>query len=1156
METNQLENIFQSAFNYDKWKEVIKNYFNNVDFYLTPENKKEEKNAHSIAKTIVEFGSAQLADNKIIKFYNVELNEDKHVTKNRVGLRSLIHNEVIPGDVDAILVVFHTKGDSDWRLTFISKAMYWDDDFNENKLETSPRRYTYVLGEDESVKTAVKQFEKLENEQITIKHLIELFNVEKLNIKFFADYKKHYNKFWSYLLDNNKYKKLFPSFDEEKQEKSIRDFTKKLLGRIVFLHFLQKKGWMGCEPHPTEWENGEKQFLLKLLDGFEDKEHFHSKCLTYLFFNTLNAKRENDIFQIEDLNNDLDKTKIPYLNGGLFETDKEVNAKSIDFPFSYFQDLFEFFGQYNFTIDENSPEDHEVGIDPEMLGHIFENLLEDNKNMGAFYTPKEIVQYMTQESLIQYLQTHLGEHYEIEEFIRNHSKGDETAKENFIRDNAKKIEELLDNVKICDPAIGSGAFPMGMLHEIFKAKMALDWTLERSEVKKSIIQNSIYGVDLESGAVDIARLRFWLALVVDENTPQALPNLDYKIMQGNSLLESFEGIDLSQIHEGIAIEIDEKKSIANLFSQELKKKENTDSQEKLEDLIHAYFDLDDPEEKKILHSKIDRQVLNNIYFTLQDHNEDLQKQFKKLNRKIKNKSSLLSFAEQKIKYENESSDAKNLKKLNIILEDVASKQQKLKELYHSNERPFFLWHLMFKKVVDQGGFDIVIGNPPYVDSETMVKNDKEMRNLIKDNFETATGNWDLFIPFVELGFKIAKETSQFCYIIPNKIISAKYTTALRHYLSTKEVLEIRDYSAINVFKEASVYPVTLLVNNNVSNHTVKMSKMETLMIEAYSNIVAEDEFYENISWSKYFFRPNIVSLINRLEGNPRLLDFSSEISILGAATVSEAYLIKEIIEDGESNDDNLKLINTGTIDPFVSLWGIKDTQYIKGKYKYPVVPKEKLIKMNSTRFEQSKKSKLIIAGMAKSFETFFDSKGEYLAGKSTTIILEDKNNLKYILGLLNSKVLTFYLNYVYHSLKMAGGYLNVGNDVLKNCPIINSDDKFLTVIVDYIIFSKTLQLNKEKETIKYEVISQAFEEVIDALVLELYFPSDFKEAKIEILKYSKEIFKEIQNCTDDEKSAIIMEKYQELSEKKNPLRNQIKLMKIELKQLLNPILSV
>src|SRR5690606_3538681 len=183
-------------------------------------------------------------------------------------------------------------------------------------------------------------------------------------------------------------------------------------------------------------------------------------CLTKLFFETLNSKRPNGVFHIDGLEGGLNGSHVPYLNGGLFEPEKNRETLKLDFPPAFFQELLEFFEQYNFTIDENSPDDHEVGIDPEMLGHIFENLLEDNKDKGTFYTPKEIVQYMTQESLIQYLQTHLGQHEEIERFIRHGDKGDEQAKHNFIRDNATKIEDLLDKVKICDPAIGSGAFPM------------------------------------------------------------------------------------------------------------------------------------------------------------------------------------------------------------------------------------------------------------------------------------------------------------------------------------------------------------------------------------------------------------------------------------------------------------------------------------------------------------------------------------------------------------------------------------------------------------------------------------------------------------------------------------------------------------------------
>src|SRR5690554_7326532 len=181
-----------------------------------------------------------------------------------------------------------------------------------------------------------------------------------------------------------------------------------------------------------------------------------------------------------------------------------------------------------------------------MLGHIFENLLEDNRDKGAFYTPKEIVQYMCKESLIQYLLNTFQEQKDIEQFIRLHIVSPFLAE----KENAILLNQKLDDIKVCDPAIGSGAFPIGMLQEIFEAKRFIfPFTglpkFVNSEVKKNIIQNSIYGVDLEKGAVDIAQLRFWLSLVVDEENPSPLPNLDYKIMQGNSLLEQFGGIDLS-----------------------------------------------------------------------------------------------------------------------------------------------------------------------------------------------------------------------------------------------------------------------------------------------------------------------------------------------------------------------------------------------------------------------------------------------------------------------------------------------------------------------------------------------------------------------------------------------------------------------------------
>lgn len=203
--------------------------------------------------------------------------------------------------------------------------------------------------------------------------------------------------------------------------------------------------------------------------------------------------------------------------------------------------------QYNFTIDENDPDDAQVGVDPEMLGRIFENLLEDNKDKGAYYTPKEIVRYMCRQSLVAYLVTDIDDEAKkqlVADFVRNY---DAELLGGSMSDFAQFIDERLKDVKICDPAIGSGAFPMGLLKELFLCRGAIENFSNAADIKRHIIQKNIYGVDYERGAVDIARLRFWLTLVVDEETPHTLPNLDFKIMQGNSLFEWYEGVDLRGI---------------------------------------------------------------------------------------------------------------------------------------------------------------------------------------------------------------------------------------------------------------------------------------------------------------------------------------------------------------------------------------------------------------------------------------------------------------------------------------------------------------------------------------------------------------------------------------------------------------------------------
>lgn len=1162
MEFESIQEIFNKSFDMTEWKGVLKRLFSNFDEYRSTIDRLEPNlTYHEKAQEINEFGSILLADNKVIKLYDVLLKGDFDVAKSRVGLRNMIFRDIVPGDMDGILAVYRSENGKTWRLTFISKAIYWDDDFNEQKLQTSPRRYTYVLGEDESVKTAAKQFESLFNKKVTIKQLIEAFNVDKLNKRFFSDYQKHYEKFVLELTGEvwkkkqNKY--VLTKIQEPSpllktafynNKKHARDFCKKLLGRIVFLHFLQKKGWMGCAIDDKHWENGEKQFMLELFNGFEDKTHFHSKCLTELFFNTLNKPNRNDIFEVERLSNHLNGSKVPYLNGGLFETDTNCDPFKVDFPPVFFEELLDFFGQYNFTIDENSPDDHEVGIDPEMLGHIFENLLEENKEKGAFYTPKEIVQYMTQESLIQYLQTHLGEHEELSNFIRNNDIGDRTAKHNYIRDNAAHIEELLDNVKICDPAIGSGAFPMGMLNEIFEAKMALDMTLNRSEVKKKIIQNSIYGVDLESGAVDIARLRFWLALVVDEDEPHALPNLDYKIMQGNSLLESFEGIDLSEIHKGKAITIDDENSGDNLFSKVMEVQE-VYNEEKLEDLIKTYFDLDNPVEKKNQHNKIDKQILGKIYKCLFDEHEELEKELKKLHRKIKNKSASLSTAEQKIKYESTSKDAKNAKKLRDQIYSIAQKQLKLKELYESDDRPFFLWHLMFQDVlVDRKGFDIIIGNPPYGVS---IKGD--YRNQVLKEIGKVP-DYEIYYYFIELAYKFSKENTILSYIIPNTYLFNTFAESYRNDLLDKwNLIEILDCTKFDIFENATVRN-TINTWAKGSSNTVGYRK--TKNINSFNELISYERHkisnYDltslNQNWGLAFYlNKQTINIVSRISKHKNSIENYYEIS-QGYIPYRRSDLIKNygkekgnsIVDNREwhseqaINDDYIQEIFGRDINKFGKFQSSKKSFVKYGPHLAGYVdPKY----FNQRRIlVREITNPVIIAALIEE---------EYVNDPQLISIIPNQNNLislETLWCILNSKLASFF-HFNFSPKATKGAFPKILVRDIREFPIPdNLPDNLM---------KKMFRIIHQCDS-KFRV---DFNEIIEAIVLESYFKNEFKENNIRIIESTNEL---LEFELDDKSLGTdeIFEIHQKFIDKKNPLRNQIKLMKLELKQLLLPILSV
>lgn len=813
--SENLKALFGNKYNPEEWKSLLKILFKNksASFYQSPIDRREkDKKAHEITDSILEFGDLKLEDNSRILFYEVKLIDNKQVN-SRVGLRNIIHADVIPGDVDGILATYYNKKANDWRLTFISKSLYWDEEYNQVKVETHPKRYTYVLGEGESIKTALKQFDWLINEikgkEITIKDLIKTFSVEKISNEFFKKYFDHFLLLVGYIADNpaafSFFKKQVDNNkpNEEQQEdaeKLVRQFVKKLMGRIVFIYFLQKKGWLGV-PANEAWGNGEKDFISRLFTSFADKIDFYNKCLAPLFFQTLNKDRKdtNDIFEITN-------TKIPYLNGGLFDKD-QIEPTEIKIIPQRFEELFYFFDQYNFTIDENSPDDQDIGIDPEMLGLIFENLLEDNKDKGTFYTPKEVVYFMCKESINQYILDTLQktatdkELKEISTYIKQSGKIDLEIIKRF----AERIDKALTDCKICDPAIGSGAFPMGMVFEIMRLKKELHAFYKQDDFiylkeKLNIIKNNIYGVDIDKGAVDIARLRFWLSLIVDEKEPKPLPNLDYKIMQGNSLVESFEGIYL-----GKDIEKDDDKTLIiikpqlSMFGEpeiESQTKLNlSDSDKKsLKDLVELYFNEDDYKKLKISKSEIASQIDSKIHNKL-DLLFDAQKETLDIQiGQILYKKSLISDVNKPVATKQKNVKAlekldKELKPLWKEKEFLSTKIEKLYKLQNASERPYFLWHLFFGNVLNEGkkGFDIVIGNPPYGG----IKIDDKTQEVYK------LGSKDPYGAFMSMAInKLLKPNGILCYIVSDTWLTIKSHKALR-----KQVLQYDLKNVIRLHKD-------------------------------------------------------------------------------------------------------------------------------------------------------------------------------------------------------------------------------------------------------------------------------------------------------------------------------------------------------------------
>lgn len=989
---DSLRNLFQSSFNLAQWYGFLQHFFNASELKEKPERIIENTSDEGYY-----LGNIDTTDSYHIGLFQYNITKGS-VANKRVGLRNLVKSFINPiwGEFDAALVVFDS-GDH-WRLSFICDI---------KGEATSPKRYTYVFGSDDLLyRTPIERFNFLKKKGISFENLKIAFSVEALSDEFFDKYREQYADFIQYIT-GKRFVKVGSRWEEKvlgepdvalmqafgHNEKKIRDYVKKMMGRITFLHFLQRKGWM-C---------GDLNYMQNMFENSAYKNDYLDSVLEPLFFGILNTKPTEREALFTDYGWDkslLNEWKdIPYLNGGLFERDEEDEPES-RFPAEYFKRLFQFFSEYNFTIDENDPNDAEVGVDPEMLGKIFENLLEDNKDKGAFYTPKEIVRYMCQESLIAYLETNTSVAKDkIRQFVLSPEEGVADIPEN----KKSKLLAALEEVKICDPAIGSGAFPMGLLNELLHCREVLSGEhYDRAEIKKSIIQNNIYGVDIEKGAVDIARLRFWLSIVVDEETPSPLPNLDYKIMQGNSLIESFMGVDLSKL----------------TYEKEYKKDKGEIS-------------LFDDEKNRL--QKIVSHLLSS-YYSCSDH-------------------------ERKVKLQQEISDT-----INKQLEAQAYNPEILRELRAINlaeNNKFFLWHTWFSDVFsrdDKEGFDIVIGNPPYV-----VTN--------KRDYPKYKWNSDLYKMFYELGIDLLMNFSgHLCFITPKFWMLNLEDEQMRKTFSCN--LEIKQIAFCNPFETAvTENTVVLLSKNNNKQDEIEVFKYNPNSL-CFENTIPLNLDY--CSTNLHFewvhgLNKQLINLLTKLVNNKKLKDIS--ISKRGAE-ISKKVMRETIKGIPSLIGQDMKRYSILWCDTFI------DAEH-KEFYRLSSFFSNKLIYLRrvDTCLEATISTK------------------PYGFNKNVYGIKVDEKfgyKIKFVLALLNSKLLDFYYKKKF-STKKEEAFPEIQTYLYEQLPlpIVNQEQQNKVIsIVDTILQLKSGNNNADTSSLENE---------INVIVYDLYGLTD---AEIKIIEQS------------------------------------------------------
>ena len=646
------------------------------------------------------------------------------------------------------------------------------------------------------------------------------FSVERVTTKFYQEYAAVRNRIADALVLSNPYHPVVGGLSEDE----ARAWATRQMGRVLFLWFLQAKRWLG-EPGGL----GSRTYLPDLWErrtATPEREYYRG-LLVPLFFDAMatgsSSSGQNPLLGY-----------IPYLNGGLFRRnaleDRINDAGDVSLPDAVFDPsregtLLGLLSRYRFTTRESTPEDQSVDPDPELLGRVFENLYQGDErhDTGTYYTPREIVHFMCREALDGYLRDYTGVEQKTLDSLRQNAVGSRDESDPTIAGNFAALTDALEVVRVCDPAVGSGAFLLGTIQEIVLIRRGILFSerdyIEPDELyetvsrwKQRTIQNCLFGVDINPEAVEICRLRLWLSMVLDMLEPPepesnwALPNLDFRIVAGDSLIDRVPGLTFMESWPpdvGVTMELEVRVRVQAIERRIGQRKAEFDQTHRDPARLRELRDLIARDQREIIRIQLDH--------GLQRARAELR---------------ALELAKRPTK--------RTLRTAREHVDQIGALLADIEEHDFALVQKPFLWPVAFPEVLQANnpasGFDIVLANPPYVRMERIDNVDEKAYTMAFP--AVAASRADLLVYFYARALQVLRPYGWLAFITSNKYMRAAYGRGTREFLTEKlQLHRVLDFGDLPLFeangKAISAYPAVLIGrrDDDVEDHDLSVSDL-------------------------------------------------------------------------------------------------------------------------------------------------------------------------------------------------------------------------------------------------------------------------------------------------------------------------------------------